>query len=67
MNFFKFGSILGLIIFVLDVIAIVEIFKSSKDTTSKLLWTILILIAPVLGLIIYALFGRSGPLTKPQI
>ena len=64
---FRYGSIIGLVILVLDIIAIIEVFKSSKDSTAKLLWTILILIAPLVGLIIYYFFGRSGPITKPKI
>jgi len=55
-------GIFGLVILVLDILAIIEIFKSSKDATHKLLWTLLILLAPVVGLIIYWIFGRgNGP------
>lgn len=54
-------GIIGLIILVLDILAIVEIFKSGKSIMEKLLWSIFIIVAPVLGLIIYWLFGRSGP------
>lgn len=58
-------GLLGLIILVLDILAIVEIFKSSKEMTTKLLWSLLILLAPALGLIIYFLFGRgSSPIAK---
>jgi hypothetical protein len=56
---FRFGSLIGLIILILDIVAIVEVFKSSKDLLTKLLWTLLILIFPLLGLIIYYLFGRG--------
>jgi hypothetical protein len=56
-------GILGLVILILDILAIVEIFQSSKDLTHKLLWSLLILLAPVLGLIIYWIFGRGhGPI-----
>ena len=54
-------GIIGLIILILDVLAIIEIFQSGKSITEKLLWSIFILVAPVLGLIIYWLFGRGGP------
>lgn len=55
-------GIIGLILLVLEILAIVEIFKSSKDMTTKLLWTLLILFAPLIGLIIYYFFGRgNGP------
>lgn len=55
-------GIVGLVILVLDILAIVEIFKSGKSIMEKLLWSIFIIVAPVLGLIIYWLFGRSGPI-----
>lgn len=56
---FRFGSLIGLIIFILDVIAIIEVFKSSKDTLTKLLWTLLILLFPLVGLLIYYFLGRK--------
>jgi len=59
---YRFGSLIGLVIFVLDIIVIIEIFKSSKDMVTKLLWTLLVLAFPLIGLIIYYFFGRgSGP------
>ena len=58
-------GLVGLIILVLDILAILEILKSGKDTTHKLLWILVILLAPALGLILYWLFGRGGrPLAK---
>lgn len=53
-------GIFGILILVLDIIAIVEIFKSSKDTIHKLLWSLFILFAPLLGLLVYYFFGRGG-------
>ncbi len=54
-------GIVGLVILVLDILAIVEIFKSGKTTTEKLLWSLFILVAPLLGLIVYWILGRRGP------
>jgi hypothetical protein len=56
---FRFGGLIGLVILILDIIVIVEIFKSSKDMVTKLLWTLLILLFPLVGLLIYYFFGRS--------
>ena len=57
----EFG-LLGLIILALDVWAIVSIIQSSASTGAKVLWTLLILILPVLGFIIWLLAGpRSVP------
>ena len=60
MDFPRQGSLIGLLILVIDIIAIIEIFKSSKDMTTKLLWTLLILIFPVVGVLIYYFFGRKA-------
>ncbi|MBL8012514.1 MAG: PLDc N-terminal domain-containing protein [Candidatus Omnitrophica bacterium] len=52
-------GILGLIIFVFDIIAIMDVIKSSYDGTKKALWIILILLLPFLGMILYFLLGRK--------
>ncbi len=49
----------GFIILILDIIALVEVFGSDRDTTSKVLWCLLIFFFPILGIIIYYLFGRK--------
>jgi len=53
------GGIGGLIILILDVIAIVDVLKSSRDSVGKLLWILLILFFPIGGLIIWFLCGRK--------
>ena len=51
------GGLLGLIILVLDVWAIVKILQSPADTGAKVLWVVLILILPILGLLLWLLLG----------
>jgi len=51
------GGILGLLILVLDVYAIVKTVGSSASTGTKVLWIVIILLLPVLGLILWALMG----------
>jgi len=53
-------GIVALIILVLDIIAIVDILKSSADTGNKVLWIILILILPVIGMALYFLLGKKA-------
>jgi len=53
------GTLLGLIILVLDIIAIVDVVKSSQDTTKKVLWILLVLILPVVGMVLYFLLGKK--------
>jgi hypothetical protein len=52
-------TLLGLAILVLDIIAIVDCVKSSWSTGKKLLWILLILILPVVGMILYFLLGKG--------
>lgn len=61
---YRYGSIIGLVLLTLDIVVIVEIFKSSKDAVTKLLWTLLILSFPLGGLLIYYFLGRSGNVTR---
>jgi hypothetical protein len=53
-------GILGLIVLALDIIAIVDVAKGSGDIGKKVLWIVLILLLPVLGMILYFLLGRSA-------
>ncbi|CAG8701240.1 25198_t:CDS:2 [Gigaspora margarita] len=54
------GGILGLIILILDIIAIFEVLQSGRSMLSKLLWILLIFFFPVGGLIIYCCCGRGA-------
>lgn len=61
MGFGMHGTI-GLIVLVLDIWAIVNIVKSRADTGKKLLWVLLVLFLPLIGLIIWVLAGPRGDL-----
>ena len=47
------NSLLGLLILIADIWAIVNIFQSSESTGTKVLWIVLVVVLPVLGLIIW--------------
>ncbi len=47
----------GLIVLIADVWAIVNIFQSGADTGKKVLWTVLVIILPVLGFILWYFLG----------
>ncbi|MFP4252486.1 MAG: PLDc N-terminal domain-containing protein [Guyparkeria sp.] len=55
-----FGGLLGLIILFLDIYAIIKVVQSSASAGVKALWIVIILFLPVLGLIIWLLFGPKG-------
>jgi len=50
-------SLIGLVVLVLDVIALVSLLQSGADATTKILWLLLIILLPVLGMILYFLMG----------
>lgn len=45
------------VILILDVIALVKLFGSSADGATKAVWTIVILLLPLFGMILYFLIG----------
>ncbi|MGO9245560.1 MAG: PLDc N-terminal domain-containing protein [Verrucomicrobiia bacterium] len=52
-------GLLGLVVLALDIIAIVDVAKGRGDIGMKVLWIVLILVLPLLGMILYFLLGRS--------
>jgi hypothetical protein len=50
-------GISGIIILVLDIFAIFQVLQSSLPPVNKLIWILLILVLPVLGLILWLLVG----------
>jgi hypothetical protein len=52
-------GIIGLLVLVLDIIAIVDALKSPMDTGKKALWIVLILLLPVIGMMLYFLIGKK--------
>ncbi len=50
-------SIVGLLVLVLDIIAVVSLLKSGADTATKILWLLVIVLLPLIGMVIYFLIG----------
>jgi hypothetical protein len=53
-------SLIGLAILIADVWAIVNIVQSRASTGKKVLWIVLVLVLPLLGLILWFLLGPRG-------
>lgn len=51
------GGIFGLVILILDIWAIVNIVQSGASTAAKVLWIVLVILLPVVGLILWLLLG----------
>jgi hypothetical protein len=54
------SGLLGLLHLILTIYAMVKIVQSNAGTGSKVLWIVVILLLPVLGLILWWLFGPKG-------
>ena len=53
-------GLFGLVILALDIWGIINVLGSGASTGSKLLWILLIVILPVVGLIIWFMAGPRG-------
>jgi len=47
----------GFIVLIADVWAIVNILQSGASTGSKVLWTVVVIVLPILGFILWFFFG----------
>ena len=57
---FNVNSIVGLLVLLADIWAIINIVQSGAPTGSKVLWVVLVLVLPVVGLIIWYLAGPKS-------
>lgn len=57
---FEFGGLLGLVVLVLDIWAIVKTLSSGASTGTKVVWVLVILFLPVLGLLLWLFLGPRG-------
>ncbi len=54
-------SLWGLLVLIGDVWAIVNILQSGADRAKKVIWTVVVIVLPVLGFILWLIFGpRTG-------
>ena len=51
------GGLWGLLVLAADVWAIVNVFQSNASTGNKVVWTLVILVLPVLGFILWLIAG----------
>ena len=61
---FSLGGLIGLLVLALDIWAMLHVYKSSAATGAKILWVLLIVLLPLLGLIAWAVSGPRGNLGR---
>lgn len=55
------NSLWGILVLIADIWAIVNILQTGADTTKKVIWTVVVLLLPVLGFILWFFMGpRDG-------
>ena len=60
----RVGGFFGVLVLIADVWAIVNVFGSAASTAAKVGWTVLILLLPVLGFIIWLIAGPRSVKTS---
>ncbi|WOF72422.1 PLDc N-terminal domain-containing protein [Parvibaculaceae bacterium PLY_AMNH_Bact1] len=56
----QFNGLFGLLILIADIYAIVKTVQSNAETLTKVLWIVVILFLPILGVILWYFFGPRG-------
>ncbi|KAG9245335.1 hypothetical protein BJ878DRAFT_533972 [Calycina marina] len=62
-NAWKYGSgggVIGFIVLILDIIVALEVLKSSRPVSHKVLWLLVVFLFPILGIILYYLFSNRS-------
>ncbi|KAI0205498.1 hypothetical protein F4808DRAFT_409386 [Astrocystis sublimbata] len=52
------GGIAGFIVLILDLIVFIEVLKSNRPVSNKVLWCLIVFLFPIIGMIIYFLFSN---------
>lgn len=53
-------SIVGTLVLILDIFAILSVLLGSSSVMRKIMWIVIILLLPVIGMVLYFLLGRSS-------
>jgi hypothetical protein len=55
----------AILVLVLDILAIVQVWRSSIEVGRKVIWSLVIVLLPVVGLIMWA--AAAGPFGKARL
>ncbi|MCK7598810.1 PLDc N-terminal domain-containing protein [Microbulbifer sp. CAU 1566] len=53
-------GVFGFLVLLADIYAIIKIIQSSASGLKKLLWVLLVIVLPILGLILWFFMGPGG-------
>lgn len=60
------SGLIGIVVLLADIWAIVSVWRSDKSSGTKVGWTVLIFILPVVGLVIWGIMGPRGMHPAPS-
>jgi hypothetical protein len=55
--YYGYNGLFGLLVLIADVWAIVNVFQSNASADRKVIWTVVVIVLPVLGFLIWLLAG----------
>lgn len=55
-----YGGLWGILVLVADIWAIVNVIQSSASTNTKILWVVIVVLLPVLGVILWFFLGPKS-------
>ncbi|MBK3867649.1 hypothetical protein GFL09_08085 [Pseudomonas stutzeri] len=61
----SFSALLAIVVLVLDILAIAHVWQRSIEVGRKLIWSLVILLVPVVGLVMWAV--AAGPFGKARL
>ena len=53
------GRLIGILVFIVDIIVVIDILNSKKDMEKKILWIIAVIFLPLLGPVLYYIIGKK--------
>ena len=53
------STLLGTLVIILDLVAIFSVLAGASSPGRKVLWIVVIILLPVIGMLLYFLIGRS--------
>lgn len=54
------STLFAVLVIILDIVAIISVVNGHSSTERKVLWTVAILLLPLIGMVLYFLFGRRA-------
>ena len=57
---FEYGGFLGLLILAADIWAILNVFQSGASNGAKVVWTLVVIVLPLLGFALWFFLGPRG-------